>query len=73
MNLEEFESQARLSIEQTLNQLQTATLMVAQLEAQIAEAGRSIQTLSQQIEEFVAQQRQLRDDDQRNDNQRDGE
>ncbi|WP_416667068.1 hypothetical protein [Egbenema bharatensis] len=57
MNLNEFESQTRFTLEQTLNQLQTAMLMVAQLEVQLSEAGRTIQTLSQQIEEFVAQQR----------------
>lgn len=58
MNLEEFESQARDSIDQALNQLHTATLMVARLEIQLAEAGSSIQHLSQQIEEFLLQQRQ---------------
>jgi exonuclease VII small subunit len=57
MNLNEFESQTRFTLEQTLNQLQTAMLMVAQLEVQLSEAGRTIQTLSQQIEEFAAQQR----------------
>ncbi len=58
MNLNEFESQTRFTLEQTLNQLQAAMLMVAQLEVQISEAGRTIQILSQQIEEFVSQQRQ---------------
>jgi hypothetical protein len=57
MNLNEFESQTRFTLEQTLNQLQAAMLMVAQLEVQISEAGRTIQILSQQIEEFVSQQR----------------
>lgn len=58
MNVNEFEAQARDSIELALNQLNTATLMVARLEVQLAEAGRTIQILSQQIEEFVADQRQ---------------
>jgi septal ring factor EnvC (AmiA/AmiB activator) len=58
MDLNEFESQTRSTLEQTLNQLQTATLMIAQLEIQLSEAGRTIQTLSRQIEEFIAQQRQ---------------
>jgi hypothetical protein len=58
MDLNEFESQTRSTLEQTLNQLQTATLMIAQLEIQLSEAGRSIQLLSRQIEEFIAQQRQ---------------
>lgn len=56
MNLNEFETQARDSIEIALNQLNTATLMVARLEVQLSETGRSIQTLSQQIEEFVSEQ-----------------
>lgn len=63
MNLEEFESQTRHSLEQTLNKLHTATLMVAQLETQLSEAGRTIQVLSQQIEEFIIQQRQHQEDD----------
>lgn len=58
MNLNEFETQTRDSIEQALNQLNTATLMVARLEVQLSETGRMIQILSQQIEEFLAEQRQ---------------
>lgn len=57
MNLNEFETQTRDSIEQALNQLNTATLMVARLEVQLSEAGRTIQILSRQIEEFLAEQR----------------
>lgn len=64
MNLNEFEAQARDSIEQALNQLNTATLMVARLEVQLSETGRSIQILSQQIEEFLAEQRQLPENNQ---------
>lgn len=57
MNLEEFESQTRETIEQTLNQLHTASLLVGQLETQIAETGKSLQSLSQLIEAFIAQQK----------------
>jgi hypothetical protein len=57
MNLDEFESQTRDVIEQTLNQLHTATLLIAQLENQISETGKTVQTLSQIIEAFVAQQK----------------
>lgn len=60
MKLEEFESQTRNILEQVLNQLQTATLLVAQLEVQIAEAGQTIRNLSLQVESFTAQQRQQR-------------
>lgn len=58
MNLEEFESQTREMIEQTLNQLHTASLLVGQLETQIAETGKSLQALSQLIEDFIEQQKQ---------------
>ncbi len=57
MNLEEFETQSREALEQTLNQLHTASLLVGQLETQIAETGKSLQSLSQLIEAFVAQQK----------------
>lgn len=59
MNLEEFESQSRETLEQTLNQLHTASLLVGQLETQIVETGKSLQTLSQLIEAFIEQQRQM--------------
>jgi hypothetical protein len=54
MNLEEFQTQTRNALEQTLNELQVMTLMAAQLERQIAETGRSVQTLSRMIESFTA-------------------
>jgi septal ring factor EnvC (AmiA/AmiB activator) len=59
MNLEEFESQTRDVIEQTLNQLHTASLQVAQLETQIAETGRTVQALSQLVERFIAEQKAI--------------
>lgn len=62
-NLDEFESQTRDTIEQTLNQLHTASLLVGQLETQIVETGRSLQTLSHLIEGFIAQQRQQNNSD----------
>ncbi|MBW4470042.1 MAG: hypothetical protein KME45_06515 [Stenomitos rutilans HA7619-LM2] len=57
MTLEEFESQTREELEQTLNQLQSATLLIAELTAQISQTGRTVQSLSQNIETFVTQQR----------------
>jgi hypothetical protein len=57
MNLEEFEAQTRDVIEQTLNQLHTATLLIAQLENQVSETGKTVQALSQLIETYVAQQK----------------
>jgi predicted nuclease of restriction endonuclease-like RecB superfamily len=53
MNSIEFQAQSREVLEHTLNQLQAATLLIAQLESQISEAGRSVQGLSQMIEQYV--------------------
>ncbi|UBF28049.1 hypothetical protein K9N68_09240 [Kovacikia minuta CCNUW1] len=57
MNLEALESQTRDIVEQTLTQLQTAALLVSELETRIAQAGQSVQELSQLVETFVAEQR----------------
>jgi hypothetical protein len=57
MTLEEFESQTREELEQTLNQLQAAMLLIAELTNQISQTGRSVQVLSQSIETFVTQER----------------
>ena len=57
MTLEEFESQTREELEQTLNQLQAATLLIAELTNQISQTGTSVQVLGQSIETFVTQQR----------------
>jgi hypothetical protein len=57
MTLEEFESQTREELEQTLNQLQAATLLIAELTNQISQTGSSVQVLSRSIETFVTQQR----------------
>ncbi len=57
MNLEEFETQYRRTIEESLNQLQTAVLLVAHLEARIATVGQDLQNLSQIVEEFITEQR----------------
>lgn len=58
MTLDDFESQARAALSRTLEQLHTATLMVATLEQQLLEAGMVVQNLSHQIEECLANQRQ---------------
>ena len=56
MNIEEFELQYRNGIDQTLNQLQTAVLLLAQLEDRITVIGQDLQNLSQTVEEFVIEQ-----------------
>lgn len=58
MNIEEFENQYRNSIDRTLNQLQTAVLLLAQLEDRITVIGQDLQNLSQTVEEFVTEQRE---------------
>lgn len=57
MNLQEFETKYRNDIEQSLNQLQTAVLLLAHLEARISSVGQDLQNLSLTVEEFVAEQR----------------
>lgn len=57
MTLEEFESQTRDELEQTLNQLQAATLLIAELSTQISQAGGTVQSLSRRVETFVSQQK----------------
>ncbi len=57
MNIEEFETNYRNGIDETLNQLQTAVLLLSQLEARITVIGQDLQNLSQTVEEFVTQQR----------------
>ena len=57
MTLEEFESQTREELEQTLNQLQVATLLIAELTTQISQTGKTVQVLSQHVETFIVQQK----------------
>ncbi|HCF27751.1 MAG TPA: hypothetical protein DEV81_11270 [Cyanobacteria bacterium UBA11049] len=57
MNIEEFETNYRNGIDETLNQLQTAALLLSQLEARITVIAQDLQNLSQTVEEFVIQQR----------------
>jgi hypothetical protein len=53
MNVEEFRLRSRATLEATLNQLQAAMLLVTELEAQITDAGRTVQQLTQVVEEFI--------------------
>ena len=54
MNLQDFESQYRNSMDETLNELQTAMLLLAQAQRKIYEIGNNVQNLSQIVEEFIA-------------------
>ena len=57
MTLQEFETHYRNEIEESLNQLQTAVLLVAQLQIKIISAGENVQNLSHSLEEFLSEQR----------------
>lgn len=57
MNLQDFESQYRNSMDETLNELQTAMLLLAQAQRKISKIGNNVQNLSQIVEEFIASQK----------------
>ena len=57
MNLDEFETQYRTAIENNLNQLQTAVLLIAQLETIVTNVGQNLQNLTLTFEEYVDSQR----------------
>lgn len=54
MTLENLENQYQQSLEETLNQLQTVNLLVAQLEVKMEEVRQSMLNLSQTVEEILA-------------------
>jgi hypothetical protein len=58
MNLDEFEAQFRDGVDITLNQLQTVTLLLSQLQIQHSAAGESLQNLTLLVETFITQQRE---------------
>jgi methyl-accepting chemotaxis protein len=57
MNLQDFEAQYREAMAETLNELQTAVLLLAQVQNKISKIGSSVQHISQQVEEFIAEQK----------------
>jgi hypothetical protein len=57
MNLQDFESQYRDAMAETLNELQTAMLMLAQVQRKISEIGGTVQNLSQNVEDFITTQK----------------
>ena len=61
MNIQEFETNYRNGIDETLNQLQTAVLLLSQLEARITIIGQDLQNLSQTVEEFIIEQQDQSD------------
>ncbi|WP_315789763.1 hypothetical protein [Fischerella sp. JS2] len=57
MNIDDFENQYRDAIAETLNELQSAMLMLTQVQLKISQIGNSVQNLSQNFEEFMARQK----------------
>ncbi|MBW4617037.1 MAG: hypothetical protein KME21_28110 [Desmonostoc vinosum HA7617-LM4] len=58
MNLDNFESQYRETISETLNELQAAVLLLEQLQRKISNIGSTVQLLSENVEEFITQQQE---------------
>jgi hypothetical protein len=57
MDLQKFESQYRDAMAETLNELQTAVLLLAQVQRKIDLIGSSVQGLSQSVEDYIIQQK----------------
>jgi hypothetical protein len=57
MNLQDFETQYREAMTETLNDLQTAVLLLAQVQNKISKIGNSVQHLSQRVEELIAEEK----------------
>lgn len=57
MNLQDFEAQYREAVAETLNELQAAVLLLAEVQNKISSIGNSVQNLSQRVEEFIAEQK----------------
>jgi glycine cleavage system regulatory protein len=57
MNINEFESQYRAAMDETLNELQTAVLLLVQVQRQISQIGNHVHHLSEQVEDFINAQK----------------
>lgn len=57
MTIQEFENRYREQARDILNQLQDLMLASSHLEASLAEIGQAIQTLTHDVEQFIAEQR----------------
>ncbi len=55
MSLQDFESQYHEAMSEILNELQTAVLLLAQLQLKISKIGSSVQNISETVEEFIAE------------------
>ncbi|MEH2249817.1 hypothetical protein [Nostoc sp.] len=57
MNLQDFEVEYREAMAETLNELQTAVLLLAQVQHKISQIGSSVQNLSERVEELIVNQK----------------
>ncbi len=57
MNSQDFESQYREAMNETLNELQSAILLLAQAQRKISIIGSTVQNLSQSVEEYLISQK----------------
>ena len=57
MNSQDFESQYRDAMNETLNELQSAILLLAQALIKISIIGSSVQNLSESVEQYLINQK----------------
>lgn len=57
MSSQDFESEYREAMNDTLNELQSAILLLAQAQQKISIIGSSVQNLSQSVEEYLINQK----------------
>jgi hypothetical protein len=57
MKPQEFEAHYREAMAETLNELQTVVLLLAQVQHKISKLGSSMQHISEEVEEFIAEQK----------------
>jgi methyl-accepting chemotaxis protein len=57
MNLQDFEAQYQETMAETLNELQTTVLLLEQVQKKLLTIGNSIQNISEQVEEFITDQK----------------
>ncbi|MBF2015100.1 MAG: hypothetical protein IGS23_07840 [Rivularia sp. T60_A2020_040] len=57
MNSQDFESQYREAMNQTLNELQSAILLLAQAQRKISIIGSSVKNLSESVEEYLIKEK----------------
>lgn len=56
MNLDEFESQYQISLEASLNQLQSVNLLIARLKLTVDDISQNLYDLTSSFEEYIGQQ-----------------